>query len=53
MNYSLFRHIGDLGNVTADASGKAAINITDKLISLTGPHSIIGRTVVVSTASPA
>lgn len=41
------RHVGDLGNVTADADGKAAINITDKMLSLTGPQSIIGRTVVV------
>lgn len=44
------RHVGDLGNVTADADGKAAINITDKMLSLTGPQSIIGRTVVVSVA---
>ncbi|CAC5380826.1 SOD1 [Mytilus coruscus] len=41
------RHVGDLGNVSANADGKAAINITDAKISLTGPQSIIGRTVVV------
>merc|ERR1711976_1109857 len=41
------RHAGDLGNVTAGDNGVAEINITDKLITLTGPNSIIGRTVVV------
>jgi Cu-Zn family superoxide dismutase len=42
------RHAGDLGNVIAGEDGKAIINITDKQISLTGPLSVIGRTVVVS-----
>ncbi|XP_074603888.1 superoxide dismutase [Cu-Zn]-like [Brevipalpus obovatus] len=41
------RHVGDLGNVTADANGVANVNITDCKISLTGPMSIIGRAVVV------
>ncbi|XP_049860082.1 superoxide dismutase [Cu-Zn]-like [Schistocerca gregaria] len=41
------RHIGDLGNVTADEDGVAKVCISDKLISLTGKHSIIGRTLVV------
>uniref|UniRef100_A0A336MDR6 Superoxide dismutase [Cu-Zn] n=1 Tax=Culicoides sonorensis TaxID=179676 RepID=A0A336MDR6_CULSO len=41
------RHVGDLGNVTADANGVAKVNITDKVISLTGSHSILGRTLVV------
>lgn len=41
------RHVGDLGNIVADGSGSAKINITDSLISLNGPNSIIGRTVVV------
>lgn len=41
------RHVGDLGNVTAGEDGKAKINMTDSMISLTGPLSIIGRTVVV------
>ncbi|XP_072386636.1 superoxide dismutase [Cu-Zn] [Diabrotica undecimpunctata] len=41
------RHVGDLGNVVADASGVAKINISDKLISLEGEYNIVGRTVVV------
>jgi len=42
------RHVGDLGNVEADSNGVAKVDITDKLISLTGAHNIIGRTLVVS-----
>jgi Cu-Zn family superoxide dismutase len=41
------RHVGDLGNVTADASGVAKFTIQDKLLSLHGQTSIIGRTMVV------
>jgi superoxide dismutase, Cu-Zn family len=41
------RHVGDLGNITADDSGKAAINLTDKQIALSGSHSIIGRAVII------
>lgn len=41
------RHAGDLGNVTADGAGVAKINISDKLLTLSGLQSIVGRTVVV------
>jgi Cu-Zn family superoxide dismutase len=41
------RHVGDLGNLKADANGKATVKILDKVIKLTGPHSIIGRGLVV------
>uniref|UniRef100_A0A1C8FST5 Superoxide dismutase [Cu-Zn] n=1 Tax=Botryllus schlosseri TaxID=30301 RepID=A0A1C8FST5_BOTSH len=41
------RHFGDLGNITADANGKAEVNITDKLVTLHGEYSVIGRAVVV------
>uniref|UniRef100_A0AAQ5YSJ6 Superoxide dismutase [Cu-Zn] n=1 Tax=Amphiprion ocellaris TaxID=80972 RepID=A0AAQ5YSJ6_AMPOC len=37
----------DLGNVTAGADNVAKINITDKMLTLTGQHSIIGRTMVI------
>ncbi len=45
--HSAKRHVGDLGNIKADASGKAVIDIRDKLIKLHGPHSIIGRSLIV------
>ncbi|WAR07002.1 SODC4-like protein [Mya arenaria] len=38
---------GDLGNVEAGADNVAKVDIQDSQISLTGPKSIIGRTVVV------
>lgn len=41
------RHVGDLGNVTADKNGVAVVDIVDSLISLSGEYSIIGRTMVV------
>jgi Cu-Zn family superoxide dismutase len=41
------RHVGDLGNITADESGKATLHLKDKLLSLSGSHSIIGRGVIL------
>ncbi|XP_022204668.1 superoxide dismutase [Cu-Zn] [Nilaparvata lugens] len=41
------RHAGDLGNITAADNGVAKVSIEDKCISLQGPLSIIGRTLVV------
>lgn len=41
------RHEGDLGNIEADASGKAHIDITDKVLKMTGAESIIGHAVIV------
>ncbi|TID31257.1 hypothetical protein CANINC_000200 [Pichia inconspicua] len=41
------RHIGDLGNIQTDASGVAKGSKTDRLVSLFGENSILGRTVVV------
>jgi len=41
------RHVGDLGNVTADKNGNATFDGTDSQIQLCGPTSIIGRAIVV------
>ncbi|KAF4617466.1 hypothetical protein D9613_006097 [Agrocybe pediades] len=41
------RHVGDLGNVDADERGEADFVLTDSLLSLNGPTSIVGRSVVV------
>jgi Cu-Zn family superoxide dismutase len=41
------RHVGDLGNIEADADGKATYKRVDKLIALSGPHSILGRAIIV------
>ena len=42
------RHVGDMGNVEADASGKAKLEYVDHQISLTNDQqSAIGRSVVV------
>uniref|UniRef100_D5LGN8 Superoxide dismutase [Cu-Zn] n=2 Tax=Ctenopharyngodon idella TaxID=7959 RepID=D5LGN8_CTEID len=41
------RHVGDLGNVIAGENGVAKIDIVDKMLTLSGPDSIIGRTMVI------
>lgn len=41
------RHVGDLGNIDANADGIAEFTRQDKMIALNGGHSIIGRSVIV------
>ena len=41
------RHVGDLGNFKTDSEGNAKGSVTDKLIKLIGPESVLGRTIVV------
>jgi len=41
------RHVGDLGNIESDANGLANFELSDRIITLNGPFSIIGRAVVV------
>lgn len=44
------RHAGDLGNIVASNEGIADINIVDRIVSLSGPESIVGRAFVVHAA---
>ena len=41
------RHVGDLGNITANKWGIVKKTMKDSLIALRGKHSIIGRCVVI------
>ena len=43
----MLRMVGDLGNVQADDHGIAMVDISDKLVKLLGPHSVIGRSIVI------
>jgi len=43
------RHTGSLGNIEANADGKAVVHIEDKLVKLIGPQSIIGRSLAVAS----
>lgn len=44
---SATRHVGDLGNLTADARGVATAELLDPLVALNGAASVIGRAVIV------
>ena len=41
------RHVGDLGNITADDAGVVHHEFADTHITFTGPNSIVGRGVIV------
>ncbi|VDM33470.1 unnamed protein product [Toxocara canis] len=41
------RHVGDLGNIVTPATGVTMINQTYRGLGLSGPFSILGRTIVV------
>ena len=47
-DFNIFRHVADLGNVEEDVNGEVHTTITDNVIQLQGPYSVIGRTVVVN-----
>ena len=38
------------GNIEADETGVANVSIEDRLVKLIGPHSIIGRSIVIKSA---
>ena len=42
-----YSHFGDLGNIKAGDDGKVKVDIKDKLVTLDGPNTVIGRTIVV------
>lgn len=41
------RHVGDMGNIVADPSGRAKLDYTDREIDLNGAYTILGRSIVV------
>ena len=41
------RHEGDMGNIEADSSGKAHLELTDNMMMMSGEKSIIGHSVIV------
>jgi len=41
------RHVGDMGNIKADDSGKAVVELDDDQMTFEGPTSILGRGLVV------
>jgi Cu-Zn family superoxide dismutase len=41
------RHVGDLGNIMANEKGVAEFSMDNNLVELTGPFSVIGRSIVV------
>ncbi len=41
------RHVGDLGNISANEDGVAKIDFVDSVISLSGKNSIIGRAIII------
>lgn len=44
---SQVRHLGDLGNIIADSSGTAVIDIRDPTLRIHGRHGILGRSLVI------
>ena len=41
------RHVGDLGNIEADGTGLAKYDRVDKLITLEGDNSVVGRGIMI------
>mmetsp|Transcript_1945 Transcript_1945/g.3869 ORF Transcript_1945/g.3869 Transcript_1945/m.3869 type:complete len:125 (+) Transcript_1945:1780-2154(+) len=41
------RKVGSLGNIVVTEDGKCVVSIEDEVAKLLGPHSIIGRSIVI------
>jgi Cu-Zn family superoxide dismutase len=41
------RMVGDIGNIDANESGVATVKLEDKMVKIFGPHSIVGRSMVI------
>jgi Cu-Zn family superoxide dismutase len=41
------RHVGDLGNVEVAENHAVAIDMIDEVVTLHGPHSVLGRSIVI------
>ncbi len=41
------RHVGDLGNISADANGTAHADFVDSHLKITGDHSMVGKGVIL------
>lgn len=41
------RHLGDLGNIDVQADGTSKFYFMDDLIKLTGPYSVVGRSIII------
>lgn len=41
------RHVGDLGSLTATGEAESTYSIEDHLVTLSGPHSVLGRSCVL------
>ena len=42
------RMVGDLGNITVDESGHCTVQLEDSRVQLIGPHSVIGRSLLIA-----
>lgn len=45
---SPIRHLGDLGNIESEDGKTANFQLVDPLMSLAGPRSVVGRTLVIT-----
>lgn len=41
------RHVGDLGNLSADAFGMAALDVQDRWLTITGGNTVIGKALLI------